>query len=195
MLKSIAEALNAYGPAGLFVIGVVDSMGVPLPAAMDVLLITMAAKTPQVAYVAATAATIGSIIGNMVLFRTARYGVRKLAGDEAPEGKRQKFRLWFERYGLLTVFVPAVTPIVPLPLKVFVASAGAMRTPTSRFLAVVVLARVIRYYGEAYLGLRLGADARLFLTHNAWNIGGFALGLALALAGLYRWYYRRRAEA
>jgi len=88
-----------------------------------------------------------------------------------------------------------VTPIVPLPLKVFVASAGAMRTPTSRFLAVVVLARVIRYYGEAYLGLRLGADARLFLTHNAWNIGGFALGLALALAGLYRWYYRRRAEA
>ena len=93
-------------------------MGVPLPAAMDVLLITMAAKTPQVAYVAATAATIGSIIGNMVLFRTARYGVRKLAGDEAPEGKRQKFRLWFERYGLLTVFVPAVTPIVPLRVQV-----------------------------------------------------------------------------
>jgi len=112
-----------------------------------------------------------------------------------PDSKRQKFRLWFHRYGLLTVFIPAVTPFVPLPLKVFVISAGALHTPVIRFLGVVLLARVIRYYGEAYLGIRLGQDARSFLTQNAWNILGIAIAMVLVLVGLIKWYDRRRAEA
>ena len=99
------------------------------------------------------------------------------------------------RYGLLTVFVPAVVPFIPLPLKVFVISAGAMRTSTSRFLAVVLLARLLRYFGEAYLGIRLGEGALGFLTNNAWKIAGVALAAALILLGLVKWYDRGRAEA
>jgi membrane protein YqaA with SNARE-associated domain len=195
LLKSIGDALIAFGPLGVFVIGLFDSLGVPLVGGVDVLLIVLAAKTPQVAYFAATLATVGSMAGNLLLFRTARYGVRRFAGTEVPDGKRQKFRIWFQRYGLLTVFIPAVTPFVPLPLKVFVVSAGAMHTPVMRFLSVVLLARVIRYYGEAYLGIRLGEDARGFLTHNAWNIAGIAVAMVLVLVGLIKWYDRRRAEA
>ena len=180
---------------GVFVIGFFDSLGVPLVTGVDFLLIYLAANTPHVAYIAASTATMGSILGNLILFRAARYGVRRFARDEAPEGKRRKFRLWFQRYGLLTVFIPAVTPIVPLPLKFFVISAGAMNTPVGRFLGVVLLARVIRYYGEAYLGIRLGEDARGFLTHNAWNIAAVAVTMALVLVGLVRWYDRRRVEA
>jgi membrane protein DedA with SNARE-associated domain len=194
LLKSIGDALIAFGPFGVFVIGLLDSLGVPLVGGVDALLIYLAVKTPQVAYLAAASATVGSIMGNLLLFRGARYGVKRFAGVEAPEGRRQKFRLWFQRYGLLTVFIPAVTPFVPLPLKVFVISAGAMHTSISRFLAVVLLARVIRYFGEAYLGIRLGEDARGFLTQNGWNITGIALALALVLVGLIRWYDRRRAE-
>ena len=96
---------------------------------------------------------------------------------------------------MLTVFIPAVTPFVPLPLKVFVISAGAMHTPLSRFLGVIVLARAIRYYGEAYLGIRLGEDAHGFLSRNGWNIAGIAVAIALVLVGLIKWYDRRRAEA
>jgi membrane protein YqaA with SNARE-associated domain len=195
LLKSIGNALIAFGPLGVFVIAVMDSLGVPLVGGVDALLIYLAVKTPHVAYLAATAATAGSMLGNLVLFRTARYGVRRFASEETPDGKRQKFRLWFQRYGLLTVFIPAVTPFVPLPLKVFVISAGAMHTPVGRFLGVVLLARVIRYYGEAYLGIRLGEDAHGFLTRNGWNIAGVAVAMALVLAGLVRWRDRRRAEA
>jgi membrane protein YqaA with SNARE-associated domain len=194
LLKSIGNALIAFGPLGVFVIGLLDSLGVPLVGGVDALLIYLAVKTPHVAYLAATTATVGSILGNLLLFRGARYGVRRFASVEAPEGKRQKFRLWFQRYGLLTVFIPAVTPFVPLPLKVFVISAGAMHTPLGRFLGVVLLARVLRYFGEAYLGIRLGEDARGFLTQNAWNIAGIAVAIALALVAMIRWYDRRRAE-
>jgi membrane protein DedA with SNARE-associated domain len=76
-----------------------------------------------------------------------------------------------------------------------VISAGATRTPVSRFVGVVLLARVIRYYGEAYLGIRLGEDAHGFLTRNGWNIAGIAVTMALVLIGLIRWRDRRRAEA
>ena len=195
MLKSIGEALIAFGPLGVFVIGIMDSLAVPLVGGVDVLLIAVAVKTPQMAYIAATTATLGSILGNLLLFHGVRYGVRRFASEEAPDGKRQKFRLWFQRYGLLTVFIPAVTPFVPLPLKFFVVSAAAMHTPVSRFLAVVLLARVIRYFGEAYLGIRLGEDAHHFLIHNGWNIAGVAVAMVLVLAGLVKWYDRRRAEA
>jgi membrane protein YqaA with SNARE-associated domain len=195
LLKSIGDALIAFGPVGLFVIGLLDSLGVPLVGGVDALMIYLAVKTPHMAYIAATTATAGSILGNLLLFRTARYGVRRFARDEVPDGKRQKFRIWFQRYGLLTVFIPAVTPFVPLPLKVFVISAGAMHTSVSRFLAVVLLARVIRYFGEAYLGIRLGEDAHGFLLHNGWNIAGIAVAMVLVLVGLIRWRDRRRAEA
>jgi membrane protein YqaA with SNARE-associated domain len=195
LLKSIGDALIAFGPVGLFVIGLLDSLGVPLVGGVDALMIYLAVKTPHMAYIAATTATAGSILGNLLLFRTARYGVRRFARNEVPDGKRQKFRIWFQRYGLLTVFIPAVTPFVPLPLKVFVISAGAMHTSVSRFLAVVLLARVIRYFGEAYLGVRLGEDAHGFLLHNGWNIAGIAVAMVLVLVGLIRWRDRRRAEA
>jgi membrane protein YqaA with SNARE-associated domain len=195
LLKSIGDALIAFGPVGLFVIGLLDSLGVPLVGGVDALMIYLAVKTPNMAYIAATTATAGSILGNLLLFRTARYGVRRFARNEVPDGKRQKFRIWFQRYGLLTVFIPAVTPFVPLPLKVFVISAGAMHTPLSRFLAVVLLARVIRYFGEAYLGIRLGEDAHGFLLHNGWSIAGIAVAMVLVLVGLIRWRDRRRAEA
>jgi membrane protein DedA with SNARE-associated domain len=195
LLKHITDVLLAFGPVGIFLIAFIDSLGVPLPAALDFLLIGFAAHTPSLAYVAATAATIGSLGGNFALFRAARYGGDRFARLEAPEGRARKFRLWFHRYGLLTVFIPSVTPVVPLPLKVFVVSAGAMHTPLRRFLAVLFAARVIRYFGEAYLGVRLGLDARGFLTHNAWNIAGLFLALALALIAFIKWTDRRRVEA
>ncbi len=49
---------------------------------------------------------------------------------------------------LATVFIPALLPI-PLPLKIFVITAGVLRTPVRSFVAVIVAARAIRYYGEA----------------------------------------------
>jgi membrane protein DedA with SNARE-associated domain len=200
LLKTIADALIAFGPAGVLLIGFIDSLGVPLPAALDALLIGVAIQTPQFAALAAGLAVIGSISGNYLLFRAARYGsgwlVKEVKDKEAgADTRREKFRQWFGRYGLLTVFIPAVVPFVPLPLKVFVISAGAIRTPKGRFLAVILLARVLRYFGLIWLAVRLGQDARGFLTHNAWNLVAALLTMALALVIVIRWYDRRRAEA
>ncbi|HUI81851.1 MAG TPA: VTT domain-containing protein [Bryobacteraceae bacterium] len=191
MLAKITAALVAYGPWGVFLIGVIDSMGIPLPATMDALLILIAVKAPERAYFTAAMAILGSMGGNLGLFLAARYGVRRFARRAPAPGKPQRFREWFSRYGLLTVFIPAVTPVLPLPLKVFVISAGVLHTPLVRFTIVVLVARVIRYFGEAYLGIRLGADAQGFLQRNAWTLVGIALGAAFVLYFLVRWNDRR----
>src|SRR5947209_13508590 len=134
----------------MFLIVFIDSVGIPLPAALDALLILLAVKAPHRAYFAALMATLGSIAGNLALFLGVRYGLRRFIKVPEP-GEPQRFRRWFHRYGLVSVFIPAVIPFMPLPLKVFVVSAGALHTPSLRFLAVIVVARVIRYFGEVYL--------------------------------------------
>lgn len=195
MLAQITTALIAYGPWGIFLIGFIDSLGVPLPATMDLLLIFIAVKAPERAYFTALMAVLGSLGGNLALFLGVQHGSKLLIKSVPEPGKPRKFRQWFRRYGLATVFVPAVIPVLPLPLKVFVASAGYFRTPLSRFFCVILLARILRYFGEAFLGIRLGEDAQAFLVRNAWTLVGIAIAAAAALLIILRWSERGRNSA
>lgn len=195
MLHKITAVLVAFGPLGVFLLSIADSLGIPLPAAMDLLLITVGAgsvRNPRHAYLTALVAVVGSVIGNVALFLAARQGARWIARREPLPGRRRQFQEWFQRYGFLTVFIPTVTPIVPLPLKVFVISAGALRAPFVKFLAVIVVARVIRYFGDVYLGIQLEADAQGFLIRNGWTLAGIALGCALAVYATMRAIDRRK---
>ncbi|HEY1240948.1 MAG TPA: VTT domain-containing protein [Bryobacteraceae bacterium] len=193
MLAKITAALVAYGPWGVVLLGFLDSLGVPLPAAMDALLIFLAVKAPERALIAALMAVIGSLAGNLALFLGIQHGSRLLIKTVPEPGKPQRFRDWFRRYGLVTVFIPAAIPVLPLPLKVFVVSAAYLRTPLRRFLLVILLARVIRYFGDAYLGMRLGAGAQPFLARNAWTLAGIAVAAAAALFLLIHWKSRGRS--
>lgn len=191
MFKNLAAALIAYGPAGVFLLTILDSVGVPMPAALDALIVAVAWKTPGRAYLTAGLAVAGSLIGNIALFLAARGGGRRWVRTVNEPGASSRFRDWFARYGLITVFVPATLPI-PLPLKIFVISAGVFHTPVSRFVVTIVIARAIRYFGEAYIGVQLGADAERFLKDNAFTFIGAALVLSLALYISIRLKDRRR---
>jgi membrane protein YqaA with SNARE-associated domain len=194
-LAKISAMLVTYGLFGILALSLLDSMGVPLPAAVDLLLLDVAVhsvRSPARAWLTALMALAGSLTGNIILFQAARHG-RRLFGKKDPSpGQRRRFQEWFRRYGLLTVFVPAVVPFVPLPLKVFVISAGAFQTSFSRFIGVILVARLIRYFGMTYLALQLGADAHGFLIRNAWTIVGIALAMALAFYFVMRASERRR---
>ena len=94
-----------------------------------------------------------------------------------------RVRAWFRRYGLLTVFIPALIPI-PLPMKLFVITAGVLGTPLIEFLGVVLLARVIRYFGETWLGVTLGHQSTNYLKGHVWQLTGSAVALFAVLYGL-----------
>ena len=74
-------------------------------------------------------------------------------------------------------------------------SAGALRTRFGKFLLVVLVARVVRYFGEAYLGLHLGEHAEVYLRRNAWPLLGAALAMAMGLYLVIRLTERRGESA
>lgn len=181
MLRHFTDALVAWGPAGILLLSILDSSGVPVAGVFDALLILIAAERPSIAWLCASLAVAGSMVGNIILFSTARRGGRRFMSKAAPEGRAAKFREWFQRYGMVTVFVPALMPI-PMPLKLFVISAGVMGTSMARFLTIVLIARSLRYFGAAWLGVTLGRESAGFLKTHAWV---FIAGAAAIFLGLY----------
>jgi hypothetical protein len=81
---------------------------------------------------------------------------------------------------MVTVFVPALMPI-PMPLKLFVISAWVTGTALVEFITVVLIARTLRYFGAAWLGVTLGRESTGFLKTHAWDFVAGAVALFLAL--------------
>jgi membrane protein YqaA with SNARE-associated domain len=189
LLAHLSQILIAWGPLGVLLLSILDSSGVPVAGAFDALLILIAIERPSTAWWCAGIAVIGSSIGNMFLFAVSRRGGRGIQTKPPDERRGKRFRAWFLRFGLLTIFIPAMIPI-PLPMKLFVITAGVLGTPTAEFLGVIVSARTIRYFGEVWLGVRLGRDSSGFLKAHAWQFIGSAIALFAFLYGLMVWRHR-----
>jgi membrane protein YqaA with SNARE-associated domain len=148
---------------------------------VDLLLITLAAAKPASAYWSAALATLGSLLGCLVLFYLARKGGERFLYRHAKQGKARTLTQWFQHYGLATVFVTALSP-APMPTKLFIICAGASNVRVAPFVVVVLAARSVRYFGLAYLGVLFGEGAGAWVKTHAWYIAAAALGLFVAAA-------------
>jgi membrane protein YqaA with SNARE-associated domain len=193
-LKTLADLLKSWGLPGLFFLAILDSAGAPLPVAVDALIVATAAVNPSSAYLGALVAVVGSAIGCLFPFSVARKGGKAYLDKVTASGRPAKFRAWFQTYGLITIFIPALVPI-PLPLKVFVLSAGALGVKTITFLLVVMAARIPRYFGLAWLGSHMGSDTLPWLKAHAVSLFISAAVLAGILAIAVKWNARRVAQA
>jgi len=193
-MRSIAKTLVSWGLPGLFLLALMDSAGIPLPATVDALVVAVAAVNPALAYLSAAAAVVGSAAGCMILFYISRKGGQAYLDRSTEKLRAQRFRQWFLRYGLITVFIPALLPL-PLPTKVFVISAGALGVRPLPFFLVVVAARIPRYFGLAWLGSQLGEHSMAWLKAHGWHLAGFAVALCALLALLARFADRSQKQA
>jgi membrane protein YqaA with SNARE-associated domain len=176
----------------LFVLAAADSAGIPVVGGVDALLITIAAQRPSLAYFAALCAIAGSVVGSAVLFGIARKGGEVFLARHTARGFGKRLHAWFERYGLATVFIPAISPL-PMPMKVPVFCAGALEIRWPAFLGTVVSARVIRYFALAYLAQRFGTETLHFLTRHWDAVLAFAVSLSAAVVIVLRLINKRRA--
>jgi membrane protein YqaA with SNARE-associated domain len=157
----------------VFLLAILDSAGIPLPGGVDALLIFVSAVDHSSAYSAAGAAVVGSVIGSLVLFLLARKGGEQYLSRYTSSGRGARLKAWFLEYGLLTVFVPACVPI-PLPLKIFIISAGALGVSPVTFALVMAAARVPRYLFLAWLGTKLGDQTLPYLKSHVWQLLAFS---------------------
>jgi membrane protein YqaA with SNARE-associated domain len=191
LLARITDFLVALGPWGILLISFIDSVGIPLTVGVDLLVILLSVRQPGFAPAWVALAVLGSGAANMVLFYVSRKGGERLMKVEAPESQRRRFRLWFNRYGLVTVFIPALIPI-PMPMKFFVVCSGALGIRPVYFLLTVLLARILRYGSEAYLGVQMGEHSAHYASEHVWQLAAIAAVLFVGLYLLIRFSDRRK---
>jgi membrane protein YqaA with SNARE-associated domain len=178
--KHFLALLVAWGPQGLFLLAILDSAGLPVVGGVDLLLVNVAATSPKIAYFAALCAVAGSLIGSSILFAVARKGGELMLSRQLATPRGARMHRWFERYGLVTVFVPALSPL-PLPMKIPVFCAGALNVRWSYFLGVLLVARTLRYIALAFFGARYGAQTLLYLRTHLLSV---AIGALIVAAGI-----------
>jgi membrane protein YqaA with SNARE-associated domain len=192
--NKIIPTLVSWGPGGVFLLAIADSTGVPMVGGVDALIVLVAIMNQSQAYLAAASAILGSLVGSLILFLIARKGGEEYHRRHTSSARGSKLRAWFHEYGLLTVFVPAIVPIIPLPLKIFIISAGALEESPVTFSLVLLAARIPRYLFLAWLGLRLGNDTIPFLRQHIWELILLASALFVALYLLVRIVHDRRVS-
>ena len=160
---------------------------------VDALLLLLSSVNPAAAYGLALVAIGGSALGNLFLYYLARRGGQAYLDRRTASGRGLRLREWYQRYGLLTVFVPAVCPVPPMPMKVFILCAGAIGVGPISFVAVLLSARFIRYFGLAYLGVQLGRENSIaYLKSHGWLIFGLVAALSITIAVVMRLVERAR---
>jgi membrane protein DedA with SNARE-associated domain len=194
-MSSFLELLKTWGPLGALLIAFIDGIGLPNPGGPDYLVLFLAWTHPQTAWLSAALATAGALGGSLGLFWIARKGGEKYLEKHASGPRAMKFRGWFQRYGLVTVFIPALVPVIPLPMKVFVISAGALGVQPLAFLAVMAAGKIPRFLFFAWLGKELGENSAQWLKDHRWHFLLGAVVLAAALFLLVRLSDRQKSRS
>jgi uncharacterized membrane protein YdjX (TVP38/TMEM64 family) len=113
---------------------------------------------------------------------------------KASQGGVEKMRRQVEEYGALVLFLPTAIPL-PLPMKLFVIAAGVFQMRLMAFCTVLVVARCIRYFGEAYVAVRYGEQTTAFLKEHALLGAGIAVAVVALFYAVHHWSTSRLNRA
>jgi membrane protein YqaA with SNARE-associated domain len=176
----LQAAVATTGGFGIFLVAFLDSSVLPLPTINDLLLIDLSIASPARMPYYAALATLGSLAGCLVLYVLARKGgqaaFRQRAGERAA-----KIHRWMKQNGFITLLIAAVLP-PPTPFKFFVLAAGALEMPWRPFVAALLIARGVRFFGEGFLAVRYGPRAIQFLARHK---AAVTLGILPAIVLVY----------
>ncbi len=175
----------AIGGPGLFFVAFLDSSFLSLPEINDLLVVMLVVQHKERMLYYAMMATLGSVVGCVVLYWFGRRGgevlIRKRFGGKTIERAMELSK----RYGIFAVGIPAILP-PPAPFKIFVLLAGVAAVPVWQFATTIAVARGFRYLVVGALAVRYGDEAIAFIEANgrlvAFVIAGFlVLGLLIYL--------------
>lgn len=189
-IQAIALGLGA---PGLFIAALLDSSFISLPEVVDILLVWMTTQHKSRMLLYATSATIGSVIGCLMLYWVGRKGEPFIQRRFSAEKVERTLGV-FRRYGVMAVLIPSLLP-PPMPFKIFMLLAGVAGISPVRFALAIGLGRGIRYFGEGALAVWYGEAALQFLENNGRTVSvSLALLIAVGLGG-YLLYQKTRRTA
>jgi membrane protein YqaA with SNARE-associated domain len=180
-MRALFSSLLAYflTPAGLILMGALDSsMVFFLPLGIDVAVIVLAARRPDLFWLYAILAATGSILGAAGTFWVGRklgdHGLARLM----PPSRLERIRRRIGSGASYSVAALAMIP-PPFPFTAFLLGAGALGVRARNFLATLFGARLLRFGVEAGLAARYGRRLLSWMNTTTFEI---AVGVLIALA-------------
>jgi membrane protein YqaA with SNARE-associated domain len=187
--KIVAFA-GTLGAPGLFLISFLDSSVLTFPVINDLLLIELSIQHPARMALYAFMATLGSVLGCILLYFIARKGGEAFFHRKA--GNRAKaIRHWVEKNGFGGMLIAALLP-PPTPFKVFVFAGGVFEVPLGSFVSAISLARLIRYFGVGYLAVKYGHGTLPLLERHKLAVVLILVAFVAVSYALSRWILRER---
>ena len=166
----------ALGAPGLFIVGFLDSSFLSLPEINDLLVIWMVTQHKSRLILYASAATLGSMAGCLVLYYLGRKGGDAFVRKRFNAANVERALASVRRHGVMAVLIPSLLP-PPAPFKIFVLLAGVAGISAPRFAAAIAIGRGIRYFGEGLLAVRYGDQAMEYIQTNLQVVSLFLVAL------------------
>ena len=190
ILNYISEYLAVMGIPGLFIISFLDSALVPLAGGPDAVILLLAFGSPAIFFWIALTASVGSTLGNMVLYGIGYKGGEKALARFNPDRVakiEQKMRV----YGSWAVFGAVLAP-PPFPTKLVILAAGVLKTGKLRFGISVFCGRLIRYSLVAWLAAKFGSRAAEIIKDHSLAAACVLIVALLVALGIRKWRDKRR---
>jgi membrane protein YqaA with SNARE-associated domain len=185
-------------PAGLVVLGALDSSVIFfLPLGIDFAVIILAARKPELFWLYAILATVGSLAGAGVTFwigrKVGEHGLERFI-------KPSRLERMQERVGNSAAVTVAALGIVPppFPFTTFVLTSGACRVNAWTFLFTLAGVRALRFTVESALAARYGRGILAWMESTTFTVivGALTtiaiLGTIVSAVALYRGSRRRQ---
>ena len=165
-------------PVGVVLMGVLDaSMVFFLPLGIDFVVIIMAARKPEVFWLYALLATIGSLLGAALTFwigrKVGEVGLTKFVNPKRLDHVKARVN----RGGMVVAALAIIPP--PFPFTPFVLTSGALGMNAWSFLGTLAAVRVFRFSVEAALASRYGSQILRWMKTPAFQA---VIGVFIALA-------------
>src|SRR5215207_5165256 len=183
-MRALFHSLLSYflTPAGVFVMGALDaSLVFFLPLGIDFVVIILAARKPDLFWMYAVLASIGSIVG-----AGATYWIGRKVGDHGlsrliKPSTLQRVERRVSHSAAVPIAALGVIP-PPFPFTAFVLTSGACRLNPWTFLSTLAGVRAVRFIVEAALAARYGRGLLAFMQSKTFT--AIVIGLAaLAIIG------------
>ena len=183
-MRALFYSLLGYflTPFGLVLMGALDSSLVFfLPLGIDFVVIILAARRPELFWLYAVMATIGSVIGAAVTFWIGRmmgeHGLGRLIKPSRLKRIQQRVS---ERAAISVAALGIIPP--PFPFTAFVLTSGAFHANAWPFFVTLAAVRMLRFTVEGALAARFGRGILAWMESTTFAVVVGAL-IVLAVAG------------
>lgn len=186
--------LAKSGGFGLLALGALDSSFLFLPLGNDLLMLGLTATKPRMLLYYAAMATIGSMLGCLLVDWISRKGGEEGLHRVLPPKRIDYVKKRVKNRAGIALALAAILP-PPFPFTPFVAGAAAFQYPRKKLFGVLAPMRMLRFSLIGMLAIFYGPGI-VKLASNPFVEYGMALLVVIAIVGsavsIYGWIKRSR---